>query len=121
MSCSSVGEKMKYVQVEGKVIDANTGTPIPELKIEAYHFPKWNSYISEYKPFISVITDIDGKFKFEVKAGMSIEIISRVSESEKIGSLYRISEIREGHQDVVLKHASSSIGLLKEPDVILKK
>lgn len=121
LSCSSVGDKLELINISGIVVDSDTGLPLSNLRVDIYDFPKWNSYVSEYSPIISTSTNENGEFEFDVKVGVSLEIVSKIFESDKIGAMYRISKVKKDQSNIVLRHDVNSIGLIKEPPIILKK
>lgn len=112
-ACSVGEDSILKVSVSGQVVNSDSGEPVKNVVIRVYEFPKWNSFFSEFKPLLSVISDESGFFSFNVKRGSSIEINSIVSVSEKTGSLYRLEKISKNVDGVVLKHRRESIGLIK--------
>ena len=109
------------ISISGQVIDSDSGEPMQDVVIRVYEFPKWNSFSSEFKPLLSAVSDSNGFFSFNVKQGASIELVSIVADSEKIGAMYRLEKVSDHVKDIVLKHRYESIGIIEEPPRILVK
>ncbi|WP_045858868.1 carboxypeptidase-like regulatory domain-containing protein [Teredinibacter purpureus] len=120
ISCSMIGNRT--IEITGRVIDKDSGVPLPNISIEAYHFHKWNSFVSKYEPMASATTRENGEFSLLVKFGASIELISLVPDSTKIGSRYRIRASTEsGQETIVMKHDRNPVPIIESPPCLLVK